>query len=69
MMPTTEIELNEVQSTQNQSPKKLKPVQIVKKKADAVYTDFKSSYKQANFTPVALRPADRSVILFFFLKF
>jgi hypothetical protein len=73
MMPTTEIELNEVAQVEVASP--ASPVKrvgaglakagtVTKKKIDAVYGDVRNSIKQTSFTPVALRPVDRTVIIF-----
>ena len=59
MIPTTEIELNE--KNDENTAKKGKPGAALKNKASEVYSDFRKSYKQANFTPVALRPVDRNV--------
>ncbi len=55
MIPTTEI------TEQTEIVKKEKGVTVFKNKAGEVFTDLKKSYKQANFTPMALRPADKSV--------
>ena len=64
MMPTTEIELNEVSSSLS-SPKKQTARNAAKKasvKAGAAFNDLRKSYKETTFTPVALRPVDKSVI-------
>lgn len=76
MMPTTEIELNEITEVQPanennaaKAPRSQRFRQTIKKKADTVYYDLKTNYRETQFTPEALRPVDRSVILFFLLIF
>ncbi len=76
-MPTTEIELNEVAQVEVSAPvspaKRVgaglaKAGSVTKKKIDAVYGDVKNSIKHTTFTPAALRPADKTVIIFFMLR-
>lgn len=74
MPPTTEIELNEVNEAPAGSPIKkvgkglARAGTATKKKVDAVYTDVRQLYQQTSFTPNALKPVDKSVIIFLFLS-
>jgi hypothetical protein len=59
--------INEVNEQTPQSPNKKNSLKrigsVANKKAQAAFSGMSKTYKETAFTPVALRPVDRSVII------